>query len=314
MLQYVIKRVLSLVPLLLLISVLTFSMLDLTPGDPAELILRERFGGEPPTQTAIDALRREMGLDKPFLIRYLKWLHRALKGDFGDSFRTGEPVMDAIRSRLPNTMFLAFSSITLSLLLAIPLGVISATKRGTPVDSLTLIGTLLLVSTPSFWLGLGLILIFSVYLGLFPVAGSESLVHFILPTITLGVSLNAVTTRLTRASMLEVINEDYIRTARAKGLNEGRVMYKHALRNALIPIVTYVALQFRNLLGGVVFIEIVFGIRGLGSLLVDSIFLRDLPVVQGCVLLFTVMTVLVNLGVDISYVYINPQVRLEKGT
>ncbi len=312
MLQYILGRVVSLVPLLLIISVLTFSTLYLIPGDVAELILRERFGGHAPTQAAIDALKKELGLDEPFLTRYLKWQLRILKGDFGNSFRTGAPVINEIRSRLPNTVILAFAGITFSILFSIPLGVVSATKRGRFIDNATLIGTALLISIPSFWLGLGLILIFSVYLNLFPVAGSESFAHFILPTITLGLGLGATTTRLTRSSMLDVLTENYIKTARAKGLSETAIQYRHALRNALIPVVTYVGLQFRGLLGGVVFIEIVFGIRGLGSLLVDSIFIRDFPIIQGCILLFTVTTVLVNLGVDISYVYINPQVQLEK--
>jgi peptide/nickel transport system permease protein len=220
-------------------------------------------------------------------------------------------VLDEILTRLPATVELAIAGMLVSLIIAIPVGIISATKQYSIVDNVSMLGALLGVSMPNFWLGLLLILLFSLHLGWLPVFGRGGIEHLILPAITLGTGMAAITTRLVRSSMLEVLRQDYIRTARAKGLNEKTVIGKHALKNALIPVVTVVGLQFGFLLEGAVIVEVIFAWPGMGRLLVDSIFARDFHVIQGCVLFIAVMFVLFNLLVDISYAYIDPRIRYE---
>lgn len=311
MLMYIAKRLVLLVPILLGITLLTFSLMHLIPGDPAEILMRQQ--GIIPTQENIEKFREQMGLTEPLPIQYFNWLSCLLHGDFGSSLSVsyGKPVLSEILLRFPRTLELAAFSLLISLLISIPLGIIAAIKQNSAIDHLTLVGASLGIAMPSFWLGLLLILFFSVYLGWLPVCGYGSLKHIILPAITLGIGMAALTTRLMRASMLEVLGENYIITARGKGLRERIVIMKHALRNALIPVVTVAGLQFGWLIEGAVFVEMIFTWPGIGKLLVDSIFARDIPMVQGCVLFIAFVFVLVNLAVDISYGMLDPRIMYE---
>ncbi|MCL0094318.1 ABC transporter permease [Dehalococcoidales bacterium] len=310
MLTYIIRRIGLMIFILLGVSVITFSMIHLVPGDPAEIIAMERYGEEITAET-IDRVRTELGLDQPVYIQYFNWLTNVLQGDLGYSFRTDRPVLDEILTRLPATIQLALAGMLVALLIAIPVGVISATRQYSAVDNLSMFGALLGVSIPNFWLGLLLIMFFSVHLGWLPVFGRGGIEHLILPALTLGTGMAAITTRLIRSSMLEVLGQDYIRTARAKGLKEKVVIYKHALKNAMIPVVTIVGLQFAFLLEGAVIVEVIFAWPGIGRLLVDSIFARDFMLIQGCILFIAAMFVLVNLLVDLSYAYLDPKIRYE---
>ncbi|MBT9148988.1 MAG: Glutathione transport system permease protein GsiC [Dehalococcoidia bacterium] len=308
MLTYIIRRIGVMVFILLGVSVITFSMMHFVPGDPAEMIAMERYGKEVTAET-IEHVRRELGLDQPVYIQYFRWLTNVLQGDLGYSARTDRPVLDEILTRLPATIQLALAGMLVSLIIAIPVGIISATKQYSIVDNVSMFGALLGVSMPNFWLGLLLILLFSVHLGWLPVFGRGGIEHLILPAITLGTGMAAITTRLMRSSMLEVLMQNYIRTARAKGLTEKLVIGKHALKNAVIPVVTIVGLQFAHLLEGAVIVETIFAWPGIGRLMVGSIFARDFAVVQGCVLFFALIFVLSNLIVDISYAYLDPRIR-----
>ncbi|MCL0068358.1 ABC transporter permease [Thermodesulfovibrionales bacterium] len=310
MLTYIIRRIGLMVFIMLGVSVITFSMIHLVPGDPAEVIATERYGEEITAET-IEHVRRELGLDQPVYIQYARWLINVLQGDLGYSFRTDRPVLDEILTRLPATLQLALAGMLVALIIAIPVGIVSATRQYSAVDNISMFGALLGVSMPNFWLGLLLIMFFSVHLGWLPVFGRGGIEHLILPAITLGTGMAAITTRLIRSSMLEVLKADYIRTARAKGLKEKVVIYKHALKNAMIPVVTIVGLQFASLLEGAVIVEVIFAWPGIGRLLVDSIFARDFMLIQGCILFIAAMFVLVNLLVDISYAYLDPKIRYE---
>ena len=303
-----------LVPILLGVSIITFSMVHLTPGDPAKLILREQLGGEEPPRQAVEELREEMGLNAPFHVQYGKWLIKVLHGDLGNSFVTGRPVLKEILSRFPATLELAVASMIISLLIAIPVGIISAVKQNSIIDNVGMVGALLGVSIPNFWLALLLMLFFSLNLGLFPVAGYGGVKYLVLPAITLGTGMAAIITRLTRSSMLEIIAQDYMQAAKAKGLPAQTVITRHAFKNALVPVVTYVGLQLGWALEGAVIVETIFARPGIGRLLYNSVFARDFPAIQGCVLFFALIFVLVNLLVDISYAYLNPRIRYEKGT
>ncbi|MCL0083295.1 ABC transporter permease [Thermodesulfovibrionales bacterium] len=310
MLTYIIRRLGLMVFIMLGVSVITFSMIHLVPGDPAEVIATERYGEEITAET-IEHVRRELGLDQPVYVQYARWLINVLQGDLGYSFRTDRPVLDEILTRLPATLQLALAGMLVALIIAIPVGIVSATRQYSAVDNISMFGALLGVSMPNFWLGLLLIMFFSVHLGWLPVFGRGGIEHLILPSITLGTGMAAITTRLIRSSMLEVLKADYIRTARAKGLKEKVVIYKHALKNAMIPVVTIVGLQFASLLEGAVIVEVIFAWPGIGRLLVDSIFARDFMLIQGCILFIAAMFVLVNLLVDISYAYLDPKIRYE---
>lgn len=311
MLTYIVRRIGLMIFILLGVSIITFFMMYIVPGDPAEIIAIEQHGGEV-TRETIEHVRAKHGLDRPVYIQYFHWLINVLQGDFGHSYRTDRPVLNEILAKLPATIQLALASTLLSLTIAIPIGVISATKQYSVIDNLSMTGALIGVSMPNFWLGLLLILFFSLYLGWFPVFGRGGIEHLILPAITLGTGMAAITTRLTRSSMLEVIKQDYITTAKAKGLSEKVIIWIHALKNALIPVVTVIGLQFGSLLEGAVIVETIFAWPGVGRLLVDSIFARDFAMIQGCVFFIAVIYVLVNLMVDISYAYLDPRIRYEK--
>jgi peptide/nickel transport system permease protein len=292
-------------PVLLGVSLLVFTMMYFSPGDPARIIL-----GEMATDADVIALRHDMGLDKSFLEQYFNYVGKAaFRMDLGTSYLTRRPVATEIWARFPTTMLLTILSVTLSVLLGIPAGIVSATHQYSIFDNLVMAFALVGVSMPNFWQGLVLILIFSVSLGWLPSSGFYGPLYWILPAITIGTSSMAIITRMTRSSMLEVINQDYIRTARAKGQSERLIIWKHALKNALIPIVTVVGLQLGRGLGGAILTESIFSIPGLGKLMVDSIKARNYPVVQGGVLFIAVMFSLINLGVDILYAFIDPRIK-----
>lgn len=309
---YIIRRLLLLIVVVLGVTMMTFFLIHIAPGDPAELIAIARYGMENLTVEEVERIRISEGLDEPLGVQYLNWLNHTIKGDFGKSLVTGEPVLKEILLRLPATLILSCTSLVISLLIAIPSGIISAAKQYSFVDYLTMSGALLGASIPNFWLGLLLILLFSVMLGWFPVFGYGGVRHIILPSITLGAGMAAITTRLTRSSMLEVLKQDYIITARSKGLFEAWIVGRHALKNAFIPIVTVTGLQLVHLLEGTAIVESIFAWPGIGKLLVDSIFARDFAMVQACVFMFAIILVLVNLVVDIIYIFLNPKIRYEK--
>ncbi|ELY35880.1 nickel ABC transporter permease [Natronorubrum tibetense] len=309
MYHYLVSRLATSLVVLFGVSVVTYGLVFLTPGDPARTILRQQLERQP-SQAEVEAFRAEQGLDEPIPIQYLDWLSDALRGDLGTSYYTDTAVTTLILDALPLTLELAAASMVVALALAIPTGVLSAVHRGTSVDYASQLGALVGVSMPNFWLGYLLIMVFALTLGVLPVAGAGSVGQLVLPAITLGTGMAAIVTRLVRTSMLEVLDEEYVDTARSKGLRERIVIYKHALRNALIPVVTIVGLQFGSLLNGAVVVEIVFQRPGLGMLLVDAVFDRNYPIVQGIALFTAVIFVATNLLVDVTYRYLDPRVTL----
>lgn len=304
MTKYIIRRLLLLIPILLAVSFIVFSLLYITPGDPAQMML-----GENATPGAVTAMRAELGLDKPFFTQYFNYLFKLIQLDIGKSYVTKDSVAAQIFNCMPQTLLLAFVSICVAVIIGIPIGVISATKQYTTFDNVTMISGLIGISMPVFWLGLLLILLFSVQLKLLPSSGFTSWQQLILPVITVSAQSVAVVCRMTRSSMLEVIRQDYIRTVRAKGQTEYKIVISHALRNALIPIVTVIGLQFGALLGGAIMAETIFAIPGVGRLMIDAIKQRDYPVVQGVVLFVAVGFSLLNLLIDIVYAFIDPKIR-----
>lgn len=307
--RYLLKRTVMALLVLAGTSLATYGMIFLTPGDPAETVLREQLEGHPSDEQVAE-FRAEHGLDDPIPVQYLNWLANGMRGDLGESYYHDRTVSELIADRLPATLALAGTSLAVALLVAVPAGVITAVHRDTPLDYLSQFGALAGVSVPNFWLGYLLIIVFSLELGLFPVSGS-GLSGLVLPAVALGTGLAAIITRLLRASLLETLDAAYVRTARSKGLRERVVVYRHALRSALIPVVTVVGLQLGYLLNGAVIIEVVFDRPGLGALLVDSVFARDYPVVQGVVLLTAALFVFTNTLVDLSYRWLDPRVELE---
>ena len=302
--KFILKRLLLLVPVLLGVSLLVFAIMSFTPGDPAQLIL-----GENAPAHAVEALREEMGLNDPFIQRYARFVGNAVTGDLGRSYTSGRDVFDEIFSRFPNTLILAALGVIIAVAIGIPVGIISATRQYSMIDSGSMIFALLGVSMPNFWLGLMLILVFAVNLGWLPSGGYSDWSSLILPAITLGTGSAAIITRMTRSSMLEVIRQDYIRTARAKGVAENAVINKHALKNALIPIITVIGLQFGYLLGGAVLTETVFSWPGVGRMMVDAIRQKDTPTVLGTVVFLATTFSLVNLFVDLLYGFVDPRIK-----
>lgn len=294
------------------ISMLAFGLANVAPGDPAEMILLRR-SGQPPTQAEVRLLREELGLDAPLPVRYVRWATGAITGDLGTSFRTEESVSRSLLSRLPATIQLSAAALLLTLLIAVPLGVVSAVRTGSLLDHGSRVLALIGASLPSFWLAYLLILLFAVHLRWVPVAGRGGPEHLVLPALTLALGSIARLTRLTRASMLEELGQDYVRTARAKGLPGWTVVTRHALRNALNPLVTLTGMQVGQLLAGAVIVETIFAWPGIGGFLVDSIYERDYPVIQGFVLFTGTAFVLVNFLVDLSYRWLDPRVRLQAG-
>ena len=303
--KYVVKRILSVIPVLLGVSFLLFSMMFITPGCPARIMLGENAPPE-----AVEQLREELGLNDPFIVQYFNWLRRAVfEGDLGMSYRTRRSVTTEIMDRLPTTLLLSTAALTVAVTFGVPLGIISAVKHNSLFDRLSMVFSIVGISMPAFWEALLLILLFAVRLNWLPSSGLDSFPHIILPAFTLGTNGIAGFARLTRATMLEVIRQDYIRSARAKGQTEFVIVNKHALRNALIPVVTVIGLWFGGMVGGAVIVEQVFSIPGIGRLMIDAINARDFPVVQGAVLLMAVSFSLANLTVDILYAFLDPRIK-----
>lgn len=309
MTRYIARRVLYLIPVWLGISLLAFSLALLAPGDPVRQTL-QASGVDAPSSEQVQAMRRELGLDQPGPIRYARWVADAARGDLGRSIRTGEPVLASLTDRFPRTAQLALIALVLGLAIALPLGVFAAIFRDRLVDHVSRLGALVGASIPSFWLAYLLIILFAVQLRLLPVAGSNTPQHVILPALTLAIGAAASLTRLTRSAMLEELTQEYVRTARSKGLRERTVMVRHALRNALVAIVTVTGIRLAGLLGGAVIVETIFAWPGIGKYVVDSISARDYPTIQGFVLFAGTLVLLINLAVDLLYVALDPRVRL----
>ncbi len=300
--QYVLKRLWQAVYVMVGISAISFFFIHLS-GDPVMLMLPADA-----THEQIESLRKQLGFDDPLPLQYLRFVGHALQGDFGQSLYYRVPAMELIVERLPASLELAVAAMLIALGVAVPIGIVSAVKRGSFLDMGSMLGALLGLSMPHFWLGIMLILLFSVKLGWLPTSGRGTLAQLIMPAMALGMGLMAMFARLTRSVMLEVLSQDYVRTARAKGLKERLVIGKHALKNALIPLVTVAGMQFGFLIGGTVIIETVFAWPGVGRLVVQAIFNRDYPLVQASVLVLAVVFVVVNLIVDLLYVYLDPQI------
>ncbi|HVL28962.1 MAG TPA: nickel ABC transporter permease [Acidimicrobiales bacterium] len=307
---YAARRVASAVVALLGVSVLAFALGVLAPGDPAEVVL-SRSLGQPPTDEQLAEMRRELGTDRPVVVQYLDWLSGAVRGDFGSSWLRGVRVRDALAERVPRTFALAMAGAGLSLVIGIPIGVLAATRRNSVVDHVSRLGALVGASFPSFFLAYVLIWLLAVRFRALPVFGFGSAAHLVLPALTLALGPAAVLARLTRSAVLEVLGEGYIRTARSKGARGTAVLFHHALRNALIPVVTVAGLSVGHLLGGSLIVEWVFAWPGMGELAVSAIHDRDYPLVQGFVLFAAAVYLLVNLLVDLSYARLDPRVRVE---
>lgn len=312
---YIVRRILALIPVLFGITFLVFLILHLAPGDPALMIL-----GPKATATSLADLRHELGLDQPFMVQYFRWIGRVLQGDWGRSIQMKREVLPLLLQRFQATAFLTLLATFIAVVLGILVGITSATRQYSWWDRISMIGVLVGFSIPVFWLGIVLQILFAVALGWLPVSGMQSpgetgfwdlLKHSILPAITLATGATVIIARMTRSSMLEVLSQDYIRTARAKGLIERVVIYRHALRNALISVITVVGLQVGYLLGGDVLVEIVFSWPGIGLLMMNGITARDFPIVQGAVLLVATSYVVVNLVVDVLYAYVDPRIHYQ---
>lgn len=304
MLRFIFRRLLLLIPTVLGVSTLVFLFIHLIPGDPIEVML-----GETALAADKEALRQALELDRPLWEQYAMFLARLVHGDLGTSLHRQERVCSLILERYPATLELALTAVAIALALALPLGILAASRPHSSVDYLSVAFALLGVSLPNFWLGPLLIILFSIQLGWLPVSGRGTLAHLVLPALTLGMGMSAILTRMTRAALLEQLHEDYVRTARAKGVGEARVLVRHALRNALTVIVTLVGLQFGSLLAGAIIVETIFSWPGVGRLLIQAIQTRDYPVVQGCVLAIALSYVVVNLVTDLFYALIDPRVR-----
>jgi peptide/nickel transport system permease protein len=303
---FILRRLILTVPVLWIVVTLVFSLIHLVPGDPVAQML-----GEGAAISQVEEMRHELGLDRPFLVQYGSYMAGLLRGDLGYSFRNQEAVVSSIKARYPATIELAIAATVFSILLAIPFGILSAVRRGRGTDRVIGFVSLLGLSVPNFALGPMMILLFSITLGLLPVSGRGDFQHLVLPAITLGAALAAFTTRMVRASMLEEIHQDYVRTARAKGLSDRLVIFRHAFRNGLIPVITILGLQMGALLAGAIITESIFSWPGLGSLTVRAISARDYPLVQGCILTIALSYILINLVTDILYSLVDPRIRYD---
>lgn len=312
-LRYFIKRLLYFFPVILMVSFLVFIMIRLIPGDPARTI-----AGIMASEEDVERIRIQLGLKEPIHIQFIKWILNILKGDLGISIRTNRPVALEIFSRLPNTIELTIVGLFIAIIIGIPIGIIAAIKRGKLSDTLLSISALSGISIPVFWMGLVLIYVFSLSLGILPVGERggplwtiEGLSHIILPSITIAAPSAGVFARITRSSMIEVLEQEYIRTAKAKGLKMNIIIFRHCIRNALVQLITIIGMQFGYLLGGAIVTETVFAWPGIGRLLVDAIISRDYPLVQGIVLIYSILFVSINLFIDLIYGIIDPRIRYE---
>lgn len=304
--KYIIKRLFLLIPVLIGITLIVFTIMSLAPGEPGRIILGERASEE-----AVYKLNEELGYYDPFAVQYFNYMKNIVKGDFGKSYKTGLPVLEEILNRLPTTVSLAILAIGFSTLMSVPLGVISAVKQHSFIDNMSLVVALFFTAMPAFWLGILLILLFAITLNWLPVMGASSFKYFILPAMTLALTNMAIDLRMTRSSMLEVMRQDYIRTARAKGVPDKVVIFKHALKNAMIPVITSIGINFGYLLGGTIITEQVFGMPGLGSLLITAIRTKDTPLLTGAILILALMFSLVTLIVDVSYGFFDPKIKAQ---
>ena len=304
--RFLARRLVLTIPVLLGVATLVFSLIHLIPGDPAQAML-----GEAASQQDVLELRRRLGLDQPLLQQYGTFLGGVVRGDLGTSLRTNQPVTTVIFERMPATMELAVAAMAVAILVAIPLGIIAAVRKGTRVDHAATTLALVGISMPTFWLGPLLAIVFSVWLGWFPVSGRGTIANLVLPAVTLGAPLAAILARMTRASVLEELRELYVLAARARGVSEARAVLAHAFRNSLIPIVTVIGLQFGAVLTGAVITETIFAWPGVGRLLVQSISARDYPAVQGCIMLIALTYVSMNLIIDVLYGFLDPRIRYE---
>ena len=315
MLRFVASRCVHAIPVLIGVSLIAFLILRLAPGDPVQLMLPSHA-----TRDEIEELRASLGLDRPLAMQYVLWLGQVLQGNLGKSLFTSGPVLHELLERFPNTLVLTCAAIGVAVLLGMPLGILAAARRGTAVDAGSMVASVIGWSMPNFWIGLILVIVFSVWLRWLPTGGmydimaedrafGDLLRHLVLPTITLAVGHMAYVARFTRSSLLEALSQDYIRTARAKGLHECLVILRHGLRNSLIPIISVLGVSIGHLLGGAVIVETVFSWPGLGSLMVHSIMNRDFPVVQGAMLFAAVVFIVVNLGADLLYAVVDPRIR-----
>jgi peptide/nickel transport system permease protein len=307
MLRYLVRRLLLTIPVLLGVATLVFLLIHFIPGDPAQAML-----GEGASQEEVEQLRTRLGLDRPLIVQYGAFLSGVVRGDLGVSLRNDQPVARQIVQRMPATAELAFASMGVAVLVALPLGIMAAVWRGTAIDVGAMTLSLLGISIPNFWLGPLMAIVFAVQLGWLPVGGSGTPAHLVLPAITLGAALAAILARMTRASLLEELSEPYVLAARARGVSRSRAVLHHAFRNSLIPIVTILGLQFGVVLTGAVITETIFAWPGIGRLLIQSIGFRDYPTVQGCVLLIAVTYVGVNLLTDLTYGFLDPRIRVDR--
>ena len=304
--QYLVRRLILAVPVILGVSIAVFLMMHLIPGDPALAMLR----GQPTvTEADIDRIRHQLGLDDPIPVQYLKYIGRAVQGDFGESVHSHRPVLAMIGEQAWGTIQLALAAMLIAVALGVILGTISALRQNSWVDTLSMLVALFGVSMPSFWFGLLLIYVFSLRLGWFPITGQGGLERLVLPAVALGMDFSAITARLVRSNLLEVLRQDYILSARAKGLRDRVVVSRHALRNAMIPVLTIIGLQLGNLLGGAVVVETVFAREGIGRLAITAILSKDFPLVQGIVLVSAIVYVAVNLAVDLTYALFDPRIH-----
>lgn len=303
--DYIARRLLLLIPVGIGVVTLVFLLVHFIPGDPVDLML-----GDQAVATEKEILRHQLGLDKPLATQYFDYVKGVVRGDLGTSITTRESVSEEIRSRLPATAVLALTAMLIALIISFPIGMIAGWKQYSLIDSFSMLLSLIGVSMPNFWLGPLLIILFAVYLGWFPISGSGSLAHIFLPALTLGSSMAAILSRMIRSSLIEVKGMDYIRTARAKGVPEGLILAKHALKNALIPVITIAGLQIGALLSGAIITEQIFDWPGVGTLLLSGIQHRNYPLVQGCVLIIAFIYVVVNLLADICYATVDPRIRL----
>ena len=307
--RYIYKRFLLAIPVMIGATFLVFTIMYFAPGDPARIIL-----GSSATEEAIENLREELGVNDPFIVQYGNFMKNLVTGSLGNSYRNGQPVAQLILGRLANTVVLASVSIFFAVIIGVLVGIISALKQYSALDNITMVFTLIMTAVPTFWLGLILVILFSVHLGWLPASGmgkgmKDFWLSMILPTLTLGGSFSAVIARTTRSSVLEVVNQDYVTMARAKGLSEKSVVWGHIMKNAMIPIVTVIGLNFGVLLGGSVLTESIYSWPGVGRFVVESISYKDTPAVLGCVVTMAILFTLVNLGVDLLYAYLDPRIK-----
>ena len=306
MVKYIVKRLILIIPIIFGISIILFTIMNLTPGDPAQMLIGDTY-----TEEALDQLRAELGLDKPFFQQYIDYIWNALHGDFGISYRTRNPVFDEVFSRFPHTVAITFLSIIIQVVVGVIVGIVAAVKQYSLLDTISQAITMVLASVPDFWIGLMLLLLFSVKLGLLPLSGIENWTGYILPAVAVALPYMANLIRLTRSTMLDVMRMDYIDTAKAKGVPKKKIIFKHALNNALLPVVTLAGVNISWMLGGTIVIEQVFNIPGIGSLMITSIRNKDTPVVMATVMFIAVLSCLINLATDLIYAAIDPRVKAQ---